>query len=40
MVHLGAHAFENIGGEVVSTTAFVLENTNRPEYEGILPRVN
>ena len=35
MAHLGARAFENIGGEVVSTTAFVLENTNRLEYEGI-----
>lgn len=26
MVHLGAHAFEEIGGEVVQTTAFVLRN--------------
>lgn len=26
MVHLGAHAFETIGGEVVQTTAFVLRN--------------
>jgi hypothetical protein len=25
MAHLGAHAFDSIGGEVVSTTAFVLE---------------
>ena len=27
MVHLGAHAFEMIGGEVVQTTAFVIRNT-------------
>ena len=26
MVHLGAHAFETIGGEVVKTTSFVLRN--------------
>lgn len=26
MVHLGAHAFEEIGGEVVQTTSFVLRN--------------
>jgi type II restriction/modification system DNA methylase subunit YeeA len=34
MAHLGARAFDSIGGEVVSTTAFVLENANKPEYEG------
>ena len=28
MVHLGAHAFEMIGGEVVQTTSFVLRNIN------------
>ena len=27
MIHLGAHAFETIGGEVVQTTAFVLRNS-------------
>lgn len=26
MVHLGAHAFETIGGEVVQTTSFVIRN--------------
>ena len=26
MVHLGAHAFETIGGEVVQTTAFIIRN--------------
>ncbi|MDD3813567.1 MAG: BREX-1 system adenine-specific DNA-methyltransferase PglX [Desulfocapsaceae bacterium] len=34
MAHLGARAFDSIGGEVVSTTAFVLENANIQEYEG------
>lgn len=34
MAHLGARAFDSIGGEVVSTTAFVLENTNRLNYKG------
>jgi len=27
MLHLGAHAFEDIGGEVVQTTSFVLRNS-------------
>lgn len=34
MAHLGARAFDSIGGEVVSTTAFVLENRHRPDYRG------
>ena len=34
MAHLGARAFDSIGGEVVSTTAFVLENSNRMDYKG------
>lgn len=34
MAHLGARAFDSIGGEVVSTTAFVLENTHKPGYRG------
>jgi len=34
MAHLGARAFDSIGGEVVSTTAFVLENSNHPDYKG------
>jgi type II restriction/modification system DNA methylase subunit YeeA len=34
MTHLGTRAFDSIGGEVVSTTAFVLENFNWPEYKG------
>jgi len=34
MAHLGAHAFDSIGGEVVSTTAFVLENVRHQEFKG------
>ncbi|MBP7862611.1 BREX-1 system adenine-specific DNA-methyltransferase PglX [bacterium] len=34
MSHLGARAFDSIGGEVVSTTAFVLENAKRRDYKG------
>ena len=34
MAHLGTKAFDSIGGEVVSTTAFVLENTNKLDYKG------
>ena len=34
MAHLGARAFDSIGGEVVSTTSFVLENAHKPEYRG------
>jgi len=39
MAHLGARAFDSIGGEVVSTTAFVLENTHKPEYRGAYLRL-
>ena len=39
MAHLGARAFDNIGGEVVSTTAFILENASCQEYEGIYLRL-
>lgn len=28
MIHLGAHAFEAIDGEVVQTTSFVIRNVN------------
>jgi type II restriction/modification system DNA methylase subunit YeeA len=34
MAHLGARAFDSIGGEVVSTTAFVISNVRQLEYEG------
>lgn len=30
MVHLGAHAFEDIGGEVVQTTAFIIRKSKIP----------
>jgi hypothetical protein len=39
MAHLGARAFDSIGGEVVSTTAFVLENAHKPEYRGAFMRL-
>ncbi len=34
LLHLGAGAFEEIGGEVVQSTAFVLRNTQCPEFKG------
>ena len=34
MVHLGARAFEEIGGEVVQTTAFVFKNNFMNDYKG------
>ncbi len=39
MAHLGARAFDSIGGEVVSTTAFVLENGHKPVYRGAFMRL-
>lgn len=39
MAHLGARAFDSIGGEVVSTTAFVLENQHKPKYKGAYLRL-
>lgn len=39
MAHLGARAFDSIGGEVVSTTAFVLENAHRADYRGAYLRL-
>ncbi|MGE1154363.1 BREX-1 system adenine-specific DNA-methyltransferase PglX [Pseudomonas kitaguniensis] len=39
MAHLGTRAFDSIGGEVVSTTAFVLENNHKPEYKGAFVRL-
>ncbi len=32
MAHLGARAFEEIGGEVVQTTAFVRRNSSISDY--------
>ena len=34
MAHLGARAFEEIGGEVVQTTSFVIRKSNVPDYKG------
>lgn len=39
MAHLGARAFDSIGGEVVSTTAFVFENVHKPDYRGAYMRL-
>lgn len=34
MAHLGARAFDSIGGEVVSTTAYILKNISKLDYRG------
>jgi type II restriction/modification system DNA methylase subunit YeeA len=39
MAHLGSRAFDSIGGEVVSTTAFVLENASHRELKGDFVRL-
>ena len=39
MAHLGARAFEDIGGEVVQTTAFVLNARKTPSYWGTYVRL-
>ena len=39
MAHLGPRAFDSIGGEVVSTTAFVMSNEHHPEYKGAYLRL-
>jgi hypothetical protein len=39
MAHLGTRAFDTIGGEVVSTTAFVFENAGKPEATGTYLRL-
>ena len=39
MVHLGARAFEEIGGEVVQTASFVMRKTSIPEYKGKYSRL-
>jgi type II restriction/modification system DNA methylase subunit YeeA len=35
MAHFGARAFDSIGGEIVSTTAFVLQNAHQAKYKGV-----
>jgi len=39
MAHLGARGFDSIGGEVVSTTAFVIEDKYKPDYKGAFIRL-
>jgi hypothetical protein len=39
MAHLGARAFDSIGGEVVQTTAFVIEREYRTGYKGAYIRL-
>ena len=39
MVHLGARAFEEIGGEVVQTTSFILVNKHVDGYKGTYCRL-
>ena len=39
MAHLGARAFEEIGGEVVQTTAFVLGRKHIAAYKGVYCRL-
>lgn len=39
MAHLGARAFEEIGGEVVQTTSFVLKNSHITGYKGTYCRL-
>jgi hypothetical protein len=34
MAHLGARAFDSIGGEIVSTTSFIISNTHNSKYKG------
>lgn len=39
MAHLGPRAFEEIGGEVVQTTAFVMQKKHVPGYKGSYARL-
>ncbi|MCD1158980.1 BREX-1 system adenine-specific DNA-methyltransferase PglX [Peribacillus frigoritolerans] len=39
MLHLGPRTFEEIGGEVVQSTAFVLRNVSIAHYKGIYIRL-
>ena len=39
MAHLGARAFDEIGGEVVQTTSFVLRNSHVADYKGTYCRL-
>jgi len=39
MIHLGARAFEEIAGEVVQTTSFILCKNHIPNYKGVYYRL-
>lgn len=39
MAHLGARAFEEIGGEVVQTTSFVMRKSNIKDYKATFARL-
>ncbi len=39
MIDLGAHAFEDIGGEVVKTAGFIICKGNKPDYTGSFYRL-
>lgn len=39
MAHLGARAFEDIGGEVVQTTSFIFVNNHISDYQSIYKRL-
>lgn len=39
MAHLGPRAFDSISGEKVQTTAFILENVNNQDFEGVYLRL-
>lgn len=39
MIHLGARAFEEISGEVVQTTSWIMKKTQQPAGEGVYMRL-
>lgn len=39
MAHLGTRAFEDIGGEVVQSTAFIMQNSHLDNYVGTYERL-
>lgn len=39
MIHLGARAFEEISGEVVQTTSWIMKKTEHPMAEGVYMRL-
>ena len=39
MLHLGPRGFDEIGGEVVQTTTFIMKNNSVPNYKGVYCRL-